>query len=214
MKFPGNGVAPVEARIIVGVGESIPSAAGWYVVCNGRVVLEADRSDRTGWGAIEEERGELLVPRFHNQYARFRGLAFFESSDSSRVPWNTMKTDVDQSSPIWQKTYERMLEMMRPVIGFLNELDRDIDENTRDRSPMNQLLSNASHAEGDQLRQKQSFSAPERSQLRPLGPRMITIQYSKPYSDVAYLQDALRVYSAKAVGEKTLDLTLQKQKGE
>ncbi len=33
---------PITARIIVAIAPSSPRQAGWYVVCNGRVILEAD----------------------------------------------------------------------------------------------------------------------------------------------------------------------------
>jgi hypothetical protein len=44
----------VSVRIVAGVGPSNPPDAGWYVVCNGRVVLAADRTEVTGWGLIAE----------------------------------------------------------------------------------------------------------------------------------------------------------------
>jgi hypothetical protein len=105
-KFEAGGKDPVDVRIVVGVGESVPSAAGWYVVCNGRVILEADRSKENGWGVAEEENDEILIPKFHNQFARFRGIVTFDSADAARVPWNTMKDDVDRESAVWQQTFE------------------------------------------------------------------------------------------------------------
>ncbi len=131
-----EGEALVNVRILAGVGASSPREAGWYVICNGRVVLSADRRNVTGWGLLEEQSDRLMVPNFHNQYARFRGLVWFDSDDSARVPWNTTKTDVDTDSSVWQRAFSRMIEMMRPVITFLNELDQDIDENTRENSPL------------------------------------------------------------------------------
>lgn len=72
LKFAEPNKADVDVRIIVGVGASSPREAGWYVICNGRVVLEADRSDKTGWGVVEDEAQRILVPSFHNQFSRFR----------------------------------------------------------------------------------------------------------------------------------------------
>ncbi|MDP1045358.1 hypothetical protein Q6332_30395, partial [Klebsiella pneumoniae] len=70
-------------------------------------------------------------------------MVTFDSDDSSRVPWNTTKTDVDQDGKVWQQTFQRMKEMMRPVISFLNDLDHDIDEHTRDNSPLLQFVAAA-----------------------------------------------------------------------
>jgi hypothetical protein len=213
LNYSASGKAPVRARVVVGLGESKPRSAGWYVVCNGRVVLEADRSVDTGWGLIEEGEREPTIPKYHGQYARFRGIVYFDSSDSARVPWNTMKTDIDPESVIWQKTYVRMVEMMRPVIDFLNRLDDDIDENTRDGSALFGHVAKASHVSGDTLAEKRVFQAPKASQVATKGPRMRKVQYSRPQSDIEFLQDALDVDSGKAVGELTFDMALRKHRG-
>ncbi|OSZ69568.1 hypothetical protein CAP40_01545 [Sphingomonas sp. IBVSS2] len=211
LEFQDKGKAPISVRIIVGIGPSSPRQAGWYVVCNGRVILEADRSPITGWGAVEEEAGRILMPSFHNQFARFRGIAFFDSADSSQVPWNTTKTSVDQDNKYWQAAFARMLEMMRPVINFLNELDADIDEYSREESPLNQFVSKTPTVRPETLQKKAAFKAPARTSFVK-GPKTVKIQYSRPVADVELLQDALGVSSAKAVGETTFDAALRRQK--
>jgi hypothetical protein len=204
---------PVTVRILVGVGASIPREAGWYIICNGRVVLSADRREVTGWGLLENESDRLMIPNFHNQYARFRGIVWFDCADSSRVPWNTTKTDVDVDSAIWQRTFLRMIEMTRPVIGFLNDLDRDIDENTRENSPLFQYVSKAGTIPADRVRERSEFIAPNRESVQ-FRPRTIKIQYSRLISDVEFLKDALSVTSARAVGETTFDMALETQRSE
>jgi|SRR5215831_17060017 len=213
-RFEGEGVASVDAKIMAGVGDSVPSLAGWYVVCNGRVILQADRSKETGWGILEEESAELLIPKFHNQYARFRGVVYFDSTDAARVPWNTTKTDVDRESVVWQQTFVRMVEMMRPVVDFLNKLDRDITERTKEGSSLYQYVASAPRVPAEQLKDQQTFRAPEIEEVPMPGPRWVTIQYARPLPDIEFLQDNLHVGSAKAVGEKTFDLALKKQRGE
>lgn len=204
-----DGENQVKVRIIAGVGPSTPRDAGWYVICNGRVILEADRRNVTGWGLVEESKNSLLIPTFHNQFARFRGIVQFDSQNSSLVPWNTTKTDVDQDNSIWQATFERMMEMMRPVIDFLNELDSDIDEHTREQSPLYEHISKASIVRPEQLPvAKAEFSAPARSSLQKKI-KTVKIQYSKPMSQVESLMTELSVTSAKAVGERTFDLIFQ-----
>lgn len=201
--------ADVTARIVVGLGDSLPKEAGWYVVCNGRVILEADRSETTGWGLAEEASKRLLVPNFHNQYARFRGIVWFDSEDSRRVPWNTTKTDVDQDSVIWRTTFERMLEMTRPVMAFLNELDRDIDEHTRENSALLQYVSRADTVKAERTDTKVDFIAPRREMIAK-GPRTVKIQYSKPITEVEFLQEELGLNSARSVGEKSFELILKR----
>lgn len=201
----------VAVKIIVGVGGSLPREAGWYVICNGRVVLEADRRSVTGWGLMEEAASRIVMPSFHNQFARFRGIVSFDCADSSRVPWNTTKTDVDQDSFVWRLTFERMMEMMRPVIDFLNELDKDIDENTRENSPLLDFVAKSPSKPTTTLTERATFSAPARGAVTK-GPKFVKIQYSKLLEDVEFLQDQLNLKSGKAVGERTFDLVLSRQR--
>lgn len=203
----------IKVRIIVGVGPSSPREAGWYVVCNGRVVLEADRRAITGWGLIEEQSKTVVIPNYHNQFSRFRGIVTFDSNDSVRVPWNTTKTDVDQDNPIWQTVFGRMIEMMRPVITFLNELDADIDEHTRDHSPLLAYVSKAAAVKSEALPARSTFTAPARGSLSK-APKTVKLQYAKPVEEVHFLMKELDVNSAKAVGEKTFELIYQRMGGE
>lgn len=202
----------VKVRIIVGVALSSPREAGWYVICNGRVILEADRRTTTGWGSIEESTYSIIMPSYHNQFSRFRGIVSFDANDSALVPWNTTKTDVDQDSSIWQKTYVRMIEMMRPVISFLNELDRDIDEHTKDNSPLLKYVSSSTSVKPENLT-KADFIAPERGSIIP-ETRTVKIQYSKPTNQVDFLMKELNLSTAKGVGEKTFDLIYKQMEGE
>jgi hypothetical protein len=211
IRFHDKGKAVVEVRITVAIGPSVPRQAGWYVVCNGRVVLEADRSAITGWGLVEEAANRTLIPSYHNQFARFRGLVFFDSEDSSLVPWNTTKTGIDQDNKYWQASFVRMTEMMRPAIDFLNELDADIDEFSREESPMNRFVSKSVPARPEQFRTNAKFEAPARTTFNK-GPKKVKIQYSRTVDDVHLLQDALGVGSAKAVGEATFDAALARHK--
>jgi len=207
----GSGAKSVKTRIVVGLGPSSPREAGWYVICNGRVILEADRRDRTGWGLIEEGADRVVIPSYHNQFARFRGIVSFDSKDSAQLPWNTTKTDVDDGHPVWQKTFQRMTEMMRPVITFLNELDKDIDEHTREGSALYDFVNSAAKSSADVHTKKADFRAPKRDSVKKRVPT-VKIQYSRPVRDVELLEKELNVSSAKAVGESTFDTVLKRHK--
>jgi hypothetical protein len=210
--FQEQGKADVRVSIIVGVGQSSPREAGWYVVCNGRVILEADRRPVTGWGLIEEQSNKLTMPSYHNQFARFRGIVSFDSDDSALIPWTTTKTDIDQDSHIWQKTFGRMIEMMRPVIDFLNELNSDIEENTREESPLLDFVSKTNVVKTENLSPSASFTAPARASVVK-GPKTVKIQYSKPVEHVNFLMEELSLTSAKAVGTKTFELIFDRMGG-
>lgn len=213
LSFKDELAEEIKVRIIVGIGQSSPREAGWYVVCNGRVILEADRRSTTGWGVVEELSNSLIIPNYHNQFARFRGIVTFDSNDSTRVPWNTTKTDVDQDNPIWQETFGRMVEMMRPVITFLNELDADIDEHTRDHSPLLDYVSRAIAVKSEELPKQSTFVAPARGTIQK-GTKTVKVQYGKPLDQVEFLMTELAVTSAKAVGERTFELIYKRMGGE
>ena len=84
----------------------------------------ADQTLTTGWG----EGDGRTIPKYHNQFARFRGFAFFDSDNTGLLPWNTTKTGVDADSPIFRAVRLAMITLMRPVIDFLNKLDKEKEE--------------------------------------------------------------------------------------
>jgi hypothetical protein len=65
----------------------------------------------------------------------------------------------------------------------------------------------------DSLTQRAVFQAPSRQSVARKGPRTVKVQYSRPVKDVDFLKDALDVNSATAVGEKTFDFVLKRQRG-
>lgn len=88
--------------------------AGWYVLCNGRVVVQADRSDLTGWG--------VAGPQFVPKHRGFLGIAFFFSAEPARLPWTTTKRGLNRDSAIYQFTRKEMAALGRPVLDFLNKM--------------------------------------------------------------------------------------------
>jgi hypothetical protein len=105
-----------------------------------------------------------------------------------------------------------MVEMMRPVITFLNDLDNDIEEFTKDESPLLDFVSKSIPTKVEALNTKAAFLAPARGSISK-AVRTIKIQYSKPIDDVEFLMTELRVSSAKAVGEKTFELAFERMGG-
>lgn len=94
--------------------------AGWYVLCNGRVVLAADTSSVTGWG--------VDVPRWHNQYNGFFGMVLFTAADTVLLPMTTTKRGVDLSSGVYQRARGRMNAPMRAWIDYTNARKRDLEQ--------------------------------------------------------------------------------------
>ncbi|MFZ1735715.1 MAG: ATP-binding protein, partial [Candidatus Moraniibacteriota bacterium] len=190
----------VRVRIFAGVGPSDPQDAGWYVFCNGRLVLGADKTERTGWGA----GGETEVPRFHNRSARFRGYVFFDADDAGLLPWNTTKTGVDSDSKIYRAVRLQMVSLMRPIIDFLNKLSREVESDEVEK-PLSEALDTATPKLLENLRLNSTFQAPRLGAAVLRGPRTGVISYRKTLEEIKTVQSVLGVLSQKEVGERTFE---------
>lgn len=87
---------------------------GWYVVCNDRVVVSADKSSDTGWGVKP-------VPAWHPQYIGFMGVARFESDDPTKLPWKTTKRDVESTNSYFQRALPVMMRATNRLTSYTNE---------------------------------------------------------------------------------------------
>lgn len=112
-------VGGVEVKLWAGITERGLKGreerhAGWYVMCNGRVVVAADKSNLTGWG-------EGAAPQWHDKYRGFVGLVFFTSSNPLSLPWTTTKRGLHRESPAYVVALNRMRSLGRPVLQFLSK---------------------------------------------------------------------------------------------
>ncbi|MGH7963133.1 MAG: ATP-binding protein, partial [Candidatus Binatia bacterium] len=103
---------PVRVKLYAGVSERSLHDGGWYIFCNGRLILRADQTATTVWG----ERHKMRV--YHPDFAYFRGYAYFDCDDGALLPWTTTKTGVDVDSPIYKAVQREMIEMTKPVLTF------------------------------------------------------------------------------------------------
>ena len=202
--FNGS-LPPVTVKLIAGLGgRSSPLNAGWYVYCNGRSVIEADQSLLTGWG---ENRGKT-IPRFHNQYSRFRGIVYMTCDDSSRLPWNTTKTGVDKESTLYLAVREKMILLMKPVIEFLNQVKEEKQDKADPR--LGNAIDSADVREVHSISEfKPKFTIPTTERIRR--PAEQTISYKRKSSDIDRVKAVLNVDTLKEVGEGTFDYFLSRE---
>jgi hypothetical protein len=203
-KFTIPNEKPVSVKLLCGLGESDdPSIAGWHIYCNGRLVLQGDKSDITGW----DTEGEIDIPAFHAQYNRFRGYAYFESEDAGMLPWNTSKTAINSDSVIYQAVRLDMIRLMRPILDFCNQLKREKESTDEGRvGPLNKIVSNATLAPVHECRARETFTIPKVSASpTKSGPALQRIQYDRPLKQIEAVKKALGARSYKEVGEKTFD---------
>ena len=209
LEYTDPGPKPVKVNLYAGLSERSKEEGGWYVFCNGRMVLRADQTNLTVWA--EGER----VPKYHPDFARFRGLAYFDSDDASLLPWTTTKTGVDADSLVYRAVRQQMIEITRPVLEFLRKVederkkheDGDVQDN-----PLARAIAGASAAGISDLPARSVFVAPQPPPPPP-GPRMETIAYKKPVEQIDRAKELLCVSTNKKVGEKTFDYYLKYEGG-
>ena len=114
-----------EIRIVAGITHmGFPEKAGWYVFCNGRLVLQADKTTVSGWGVKSRA--------FHPEMAYFRGYVFFESKDLLKLPWNTTKTGVDTTNRLYLLALDDMAKAVKQISGSINRITKAYDVSSVD----------------------------------------------------------------------------------
>ncbi len=194
-----GGESPLITRLYAGVGDSSNAHAGWYVFCNGRCILDSDQGATTGWDEITEDG--VGIPKFHGQFSRFRGYAFLDSADATILPWNTTKTGLNLESDAYRRLQGRLIDITRPVIDFLNNLDAEKDFEEADKV-LSVSLRQATSVALERLPERKSFefTAPPRR-----GPPLSRISYQRPKADADLLKDALDAKNNRDLGEKSFD---------
>lgn len=178
-------------------GEWISERAGWYVLCNGRVVVSADKTRLTGWGA--------LGASFVSKYRGFIGIAFFFSGDPTSLPWTTTKRGINTESRVYQLARKEMALLARPVLTFLNNMyPSDAVEQVVERK----LTEDLQKATIEEITETslEAFKSPDTSQLRKKR-KTVSIQFEVDRSDVDRIKKHLGKsrWSARQVGRYIFD---------
>ena len=175
---------------------------GWFVVCNNRVVLAGDKTDKTVWG-------DGTFPSWHPQYNGFMGIVFFDSENPGELPWTTTKRQIDETVPVYRRAVVGMRDATRTYLNYTN---------TRKSS-----LEQAKSVEGkaDYVSVKTAAPSAAKSMKLPIyAPkpkvRMANILYTKPLDQVEKVAVALgnRSLSYKDVGIKTFEYFYENEVGE
>lgn len=127
-KLRGPTGSSVNVDLWCGLGKPDSSQAaraesGWYVFCNGRMLLQADKTSATGWGIEDDDS----IPAYHPQYNGFRGLAYLDAADAADLPWNTTKTALDTDHPVYRRVKQEMIAIARPVVDYFNRKKEEND---------------------------------------------------------------------------------------
>ncbi len=131
----------IGIKIVAGVGDPSPKDAGWDIICNGRAVIQKDRTELTGWestydleeeSSIDEAFQGKTIPAFHNDFARFRGYVYIDCDDPNKLPLNTTKDSIDKQHFVYQYIFKEMRSVMGVVLPRLRKLQETIRECKRE----------------------------------------------------------------------------------
>lgn len=199
----------VTCAITAGIG--IPQAerfrdrtSGWFVFCNGRAVIFADKTPLTGWGGAG-------LPIFQPKHRPFLGTVFFVATDPEKLPWTTTKSAINEDSALWQTAKRHMATVGRLVVSFLD--GRYTDEGTEVASKELQEAAGTERVSvlSAAVSSKRSFQPPKR-------PRSETtrIQYDARTEDIKSIADYLKRpgMSGSDVGRHTFNYFLRNEVGQ
>lgn len=177
-----------------------PGDAGWWLFCNSRLLLMAERSSLTGWGDS--------TPSYHPQYRRFRGYVYLESLKPELLPWNTTKTGVDQDSRVWRVVQSRMKIALQQVVSVINRMktERQSAEDP-DEMPITVAVGRAQSVAIGELQPSPTVVAPPPPPRRlPRPPKTVQrIQYDVPFSRYQRVAATLGLSVISEVGRRTFD---------
>jgi hypothetical protein len=178
-----------------------PPTAGWYLFCNDRLLLAADRSRLTGWGEA--------AAAYHPQYRQFRGYVLLEG-DSKYMPWTTTKTAVDEDSPIFRDVQTAMFDALQKTQAALNRMKKERQGNPENERPAVEAVRTAELALLANFEESAHLVLPDPAPDRPAS-NVKWIRYSVDPEDFTAVADELGVEAAVDVGRGTFEHYLQTQ---
>jgi len=171
------------------------SRAGWYLFCNDRLLLAADKSWLTGWGSA--------AAAYHPQYRLFRGYVYLTAQDSSLLPWNTTKTGVDEDSQIFRDVQREMFDALRMVQAVLNRAKTEKQDRNADDRPVISAMNAAQPLRIREIPVSDTFLVPPdppRARTTPANTKRIS--YSVELTAFAKVAAELGTDSAPEVGDR------------
>lgn len=182
-----------NVKIIAGLTYGNPTKAGWYIFCNDRLVVEADKSTLTGWGGKDDITGHGLV--YHNSFAMFRGLVYLEADDPFNLPLTTTKSGLDWDSDIYKYIKLKMINVIKnvtPVIKRIRDLDIAEELLANPRFVVTKNVDSALYTENKSFEIKKKMIK-----------TTVKIQYEVKIDELKEAKELLDVRTNKTVGEST-----------
>lgn len=197
---------PVSIEIIGGMAAPPPESSdpdaedegerrfGWYVICNGRIVLAADKTTLAGWGTED-------WPQWHRQYSGFIGIILFTAAKAAALPLTTTKRSVDKSSEVFRRARPKMRDVTRLWIDYTNQRKQSLEEAKK-------IEVAAAPVSIYAVKQQATVQLPKFAP-KPPTERMANINYSVPVARLKKLAKELGSVNLtyREVGVKTFEYT-------
>ena len=171
----------VTVNLLAGIAEKpwTTEAAGWYILCNGRVVIPAEKTELTGW---------TTPTTFHDKYRAFLGLAFFQSTDPLKLPWTTTKRNVNRESLVFQAALARMTNLARPILRALSDF---YPPDATELPPSRDLVDRVKAVDVREVaaRGPSDFKL---ERIKAYVPTTVRVQFDAPKKDIDRARKALR----------------------
>lgn len=179
--------------------------AGWYALCNGRIVLAANKDALTGWGDG--------MSSFQPKYRGFVGAAFYFSNNPYALPWTTTKHGLNQDASIYQESRKRIETVSRPVLRFLDQYypsSNDDNESPEMRSVSEGIKAGDIHKVAATWHRSTFIAKPK---AKPK--TTVRVQYDAERRDIDLIKRAVgkRSWPASQVGKHTFEYFLEMECG-
>lgn len=206
----------LKAEIIAGVSEDIGEEGGWYIFCNNRLILGPDTTEVTGWKGGRGKGGKegKELPKYHDQFFRFRGYVFFNAVDSSLLPWTTSKTGMDKDSPAFTFVRTQMINMGKQVKGLMDDMSKERKQgNPPDKRILSQRVENATVVSvtdvmKDKTKLPSVYKYPKHL-LSTATKEKITLSFPKSKKEVEKAKDYFNVEDANSAGSFAFDYFIE-----
>jgi len=201
----------INIKIIAGISKKRDlEQGGWYIFCNDRLILEADKTNITGWG-------DEKLPKYHPDFAYFKGYVFFDSKNAELLPWTTTKTGLDSDSSVYKATSFEMKKIIKKITPFLRERakqESDYKKEIIDNNPLTKLIEeNANEKNIIELKSNTNnnktfkYIADNPQNIEDI-PNGGTVSYWKSNDELDKLKKYLDLSTNKDIGKYTFDYFL------
>lgn len=193
VKIIGGMAAPPPENVDPDEADDGDKRFGWYVACNSRIVLAADKTDVTGWGTLD-------WPQWHRQYSGFIGIVMFTAENATALPLTTTKRSVDVSSEIYLNARSKMHVISKDWIGYTNTRKNALED-----AKANEIASTAVPIHD--VKEQPSITLPNLSRVRADRPANVSYSVSKSRMKKLAKEFGNEKMSHRDVGLKSFDYT-------